>query len=157
MLAPWSDALYACDGKFWLGYPDALDFAGLKVTQTAKSMPGVHRVKVDPHSTVMAFDRFGELAAGGNSGFQAVNLAAQAGAARIVLVGFDYNAASGLHWHGSHPPGMNNPSQANLSAWRANLDGSAALLASLGVDVVNVSPQSSLTAFRRATLSESLK
>ena len=155
-MAPWADALYACDGKFWLGYPDALDFAGLKVTQSAKTMPGVEKVKVDPHSTRMLFDRFGRLGAGGNSGFQAVNLAAQAGAARIVLVGFDYSLARGEHWHGRHPQGMNNPSELNMRTWRANLDGSAALLSSLGVEVLNASPYSSLTAFEKRPLEDCL-
>lgn len=119
-------------------------------------MPDVQRVKVDAKSSVMAFERFGDLAAGGNSGFQAVNLAAQAGAARIVLVGFDYSSAGGVHWHGKHPSGMNNPSEANLATWRGNLDRSAGLLSALGVEVLNASPYSSLTAFEKRPLEDCL-
>lgn len=147
LLVPWADALYACDGAFWLRYEDALAFPGLKVTQTAKGLPGVHKVQVESAHRSMLFDRFGQLGAGGNSGFQAVNLAAQAGAARIVLVGFDYSLARGVHWHGKHPPGMNNPSERNMVRWAEDLDRAAPLLASLGVEVLNASPYSSLRAY----------
>lgn len=157
LLVPWADALYACDGAFWLRYPEALRFAGLKITQTSKGLPGVHKVDVESAHRSMLFERFGHLGAGGNSGFQAVNLAAQAGAARIVLVGFDYSLAHGVHWHGAHPPGMNNPSERNMARWAEDLDRAAPLLAALGVDVLNVSPTSTLRAFRRATLQEALQ
>lgn len=155
-LVPWADALYACDGAFWLRYEDALAFPGLKVTQTAKGLPGVHKVKVEAAHRSMLFDRFGQLGAGGNSGFQAVNLAAQAGAARIVLVGFDYSLARGVHWHGKHPVGMNNPSERNMARWADDMDRAAPLLASLGVEVLNASPYSSLRAFEKRPLEDCL-
>lgn len=108
---------------------------------------GLHLVSVGIGRRSMAFDRFGVLGAGGNSGFQAVNLAAQAGAKQILLVGFDYSLARGVHWHGRHVAGLNNPSAKNVAAWAADLDRAAPLLASLGVDVVNCSPHSSLRAY----------
>lgn len=157
-LTPWADLLYAADGMFWTKDEGARAFPGLKVTQAAKDAGrfGLECVDVSPSRRTMAFDRFGVLGSGGNSGFQAVNLAAQAGAARIVLVGFDYSLARGVHWHGRHPPGLNNPSAVNCDRWRADMDGAAPLLAGLGVDVLNASPHSSLTAFEKRPLWECL-
>lgn len=158
-LAPWADVLYGADGLFWTRDAGARAFPGLKVTQAVNDAAkyGLHCVKVEARRRSMAFERFGELGAGGNSGFQAVNLAAQAGASRIVLVGFDYSLARGVHWHGRHPPGLNNPSELNCARWRADLDAAAPLLASLGVEVLNASPYSSLTAFEKRPLRECLK
>jgi hypothetical protein len=150
--------VYGADGLFWVNDEAARAGPWLKVTQHIKDAAryGLHCVKLTPKRRTMAFERYGEIGSGGNSGFQAVNLAAQAGAARIVLVGFDYTTARGVHWHGKHPAGMNNPSERNCERWRGDLDACAGLLAGLGVDVLNVSPQSTLTAFRRATLIEAL-
>jgi hypothetical protein len=157
-LAPFADLLYAADGLFWLKDEGARAFPGLKVTQSLKDARryGLQTVKLEAQSRTMQFERFGEIGAGGNSGFQAVNLVAQTGAARIVLVGFDYSLARGVHWHGRHPPGMNNPSEKNVARWAADMDRAAPLLASLGVDVVNASPHSSLRAFPVRPLSECL-
>lgn len=158
-LAPFADLLYAADGAFWRNDAGARAFPGLKVTQTLRDARryGLETVKLNASTRTMLFEAFGEIGAGGNSGFQAVNLVAQTGAARIVLVGFDYSLERGVHWHGKHPPGMNNPSASNLSRWAGDLDRAAPLLAAMGVDVLNVSPHSSLTAFRRCTLEEALK
>ncbi len=158
-LAPWSDVLYAADGLFWANDEGARAFPGLKITQSLKDADrfGLKCVKVAASRRSMAFDRFGEIGSGGNSGFQAVNLAAQAGASRIVLVGFDYSLARGVHWHGPHPPGMNNPSGVNCARWRADLDAAAPLLQSLGIEVLNASPYSTLTAFEKRPLRECLR
>lgn len=104
----------------------------------------------------MAFEKFGTLGAGGNSGFQAVNLAVQTGAARVALIGFDMNLAGGIHWHGRHKPGLNNPTTQVIAGWRQDLDAMAPKLAALGVEVVNLSAQSALAAYPRMTLEEAL-
>lgn len=93
---------------------------------------------------------------GGNSGFQAVNLAAHFGVRRIVLVGFDMQLRTGIHWHGRHGRGLNNPTRHNVERWRRVLDQAAPALAALGVEVVNVSPVSALTAYPKMSLEEAL-
>lgn len=75
---------------------------------------------------------------------------------KIILVGFDMRIDLGIHWHGRHPPGMNNPSQANVIKWRAVLDGVAGQLSDLGVTVINCSPVSSLAAYPKMTFAEAL-
>lgn len=93
---------------------------------------------------------------GRNSGFQAINLAARFGCTRILLVGFDYSLRHGSHWHGNHPPPLTNPRQATVDEWRAILDGEADALADAGIEVINCSPSSALSRFRRLSLMEAL-
>jgi sugar phosphate isomerase/epimerase len=101
-------------------------------------------------------DRVGEVGWGGNSGFQALNLAVQFGARKIVLVGFDLNLDQGVHWHGPHPGRLNNPTRDSLARWARVLDAQAPLLERLGVEVVNASPASALTKFRKVPFEEAL-
>lgn len=101
-------------------------------------------------------DRFGEIGWGSNGGFQALNLAIQFGASRIILVGFDMSLRKGVHWHGSHAPGLSNPRQASVDKWRAQLDAQAPVLDRIGIEVINSSPHSALTAFRRVPFLEAI-
>lgn len=100
---------------------------------------------------------FGVLGWGGNGGFHALNLAVQFGAKRIVLVGYDMRCDLGLHWHGKHPTGLNNPTPRNVERWRRVIDEAAPILAALGVTVINASPVSMLTAYPKMSLSEALE
>lgn len=110
------------------------------------------RIKPGPCGHVASGSRNG----GGNSGFQAFNLAVQFGAKRIALVGFDMRCDLGVHWHGRHPGHMNNPRESNFQKWRAGFSESAPIAASLGVTVANCSPVSTLTAFPIMSLEEAL-
>jgi hypothetical protein len=99
----------------------------------------------------------GILGDGGNSGFQAINLAVQCGATKLILVGFDMRLDRGIHWHGRHCGGLNNPNGANIARWRFIIDGSAPRLAELGVSVINASAVSALEAFPKMSLTEALQ
>lgn len=134
------------------------EFEGIKVTQdrTAAERFGLELVTLRGDCHEMLVDRPGVLGWFGNSGSQAVNLAVQLGAARVVLVGFDMNLDAGVHWHGLHPGRMNNPRGCAVAEWAARLDRQALALAELGVEVLNTSPTSSLKAFRKVSLQEAL-
>ena len=99
----------------------------------------------------------GSVGFGGNSGFHAVNLALQWGARRIVLVGFDYSLAKGVHWHGRHGGKLNNPTELVVRKWRQRLDAAAPTLARLGIEVFNTSATSALTAYPYRPLSEAIQ
>lgn len=94
---------------------------------------------------------------GGNSGFQALNLAIQFRATRVVLVGFDMNLDRGVHWFGRHPQGLNNPTAENCLQWRLRLDGVAESIKALGVKVLNCSPVSALENYPKMSLAEALE
>ncbi|MDZ4376476.1 MAG: hypothetical protein U1C74_34260 [Phenylobacterium sp.] len=158
-LAPWADALYACDDAWWRARRGVPDFPGLKICgdeRTPKAFPEIRRVRPNANVDAILMREAGRIGYGGNSGFQAVNLALQFGSRRIVLVGFDLHLADGVHWHGRHAANLNNPSAQSLARWAVTLDRQAPAIAALGVEVLNTSPQSALTAYRKVPLEEAL-
>lgn len=98
----------------------------------------------------------GYIGAGGNSGFQAINLAVQLGARRIVLVGFDMRVDNGVHWHGEHRTELGNPGLDNVIKWRRILDEAAGDLAGMGIEIINASACSALTAYPIMSLEKAL-
>lgn len=155
-LAPWADALYACDGAWWRLNNGVPEFEGLKITADvgAARAYGLRRVDLARGEERIIFEPRGRLGWAGNSGFHAVNLAAQFGASHIILVGFDMHLAAGAHWHGPHPKGMNNPDQTTIRRWRRVLDGAADDLEDHGIEVLNASAGSALEAYRKIDLSD---
>lgn len=55
----------------------------------------------------------------------------------------------GYHWHGRHPGGLNNPKQAGVDKWRANLDMQRPVLDKMGIRLIIGSPNSRLTAYEK--------
>lgn len=153
--------LYAADADFWRAYAEAHALPGLKVSsdpRSALAWPQIQPVHLAPGpnggpAMLPVRGPLGTIAGGGNSGFQAVNLAAQLGATRILLIGFDM---AGPHWHGDHARGLRNPADATLDRWRRTLDAAAPVYRGWGVDVVNLSASSTLSAYRRSSLEDAL-
>lgn len=85
---------------------------------------------------------------GGNSGYQAINLAYLWGANRIILLGFDMRRVDNrAHWFGDHPraKGFHNP--VAFEHWIRMFDGLARDLKREGVEVINCTPGSALRCF----------
>jgi hypothetical protein len=142
-LAPWADMLYASDLKWWMHYKaHALAFEGLKVTirtvlpfKEVLSLEQSRNVPFDPRPT--------HLVSGGNSGYQAVHIAAQRGAGRILLCGFDMRHVGNCkHWFGAHSGKLN--TAMNYKQWIDNFSALAADLTARGVRLVNCTPRSAL-------------
>lgn len=86
---------------------------------------------------------------GGNSGYQAMNLAYLMNASRIYLLGYDMQKIGCLsHWHGDHPRCM--PSRQAFDSWVLQFDALASDLKAEGVQVVNLSRETALSCFDRA-------
>ncbi len=175
VLAPWADILYACDRLFWMyRAPERTAFAGRRMMR----MDGGRVIGDPPVHQVAVLEQTGEILPnflgdgggpgwGGNSGFQALNLAVQLGASRsssepaasdsamkhtIVGVGLDFN---GGHWHphgadDADPPGK----AAQLLRWARTFDAQAPRLAGLGVRYIDTSPHRALSAYEKMTLPE---
>lgn len=164
-LAPWADALYAADSDWWTLKKGCREFRGLRISQSdeaAKRYGGIHNVTLVRKGSIIRTPK-GVIGAGSddrgtgaNSGFQALNLAVQFGASKIVLVGYDMTATHGCHWHGRHPDGMNNPTSVGLAQWGRVIDRNARFLAEIGVKVINASPISALQNFPKMTLEQAL-
>lgn len=109
-LAPWADVLYAADAKWWKWHQDVPDAAlpARKYTLQRTAIayrPSVELLAWDGHAGLTTNPAYVRL--GGHSGYQAINVALHLGAARIVLLGYDMQAAGDgrQHFHGAHPDG----------------------------------------------------
>jgi len=156
-LASWADVLYAADARWWSHHNGVPSFKGPKFSIDAPNDPvkwpdvqvlantGLVGLELDPAG----------LRAGFNSGYQAINLAVHLGAARILLLGYDMSlAADGKsHWFGEHPQGWPaSPYEQMREAFNTLVEP----LQEIGVEVVNCSRRTALTAFRCASLDDEL-
>lgn len=113
-------------------------------------------MKYEPEKTEgLSFDPE-TLHTGGNSGYQAINLAVLLGAARILLLGYDMKTGPNgeKHWHPDHAG--RNPGESQFSGWRAAFPTMLPDLARAGVAVINCTPGSALTCFPQARIEEFL-
>lgn len=156
-LVPWARCLYAGDLQWWERYgAEAADFAGEKWTrdETAAIRYRLHYVR-RKEGLGLCRER-GHVHSGGNSGYQAVNLAYHFGARKIVLLGFDMHRRDGGHWHGEHE-GMLSAPQSHIVIWRRAFESLAFDLRAAGVDVVNATEGTALTCFPRVPMSQALR
>lgn len=149
--APWADVLYAADAKWWNTYADrAFKFAGLKITGLTSNHPS--EVKKLAYSANAPFDeRPTHIVSGGNSGYQAVHVAAHFGASRILLFGFDMREVNKRrHYFGNHPAPCN--SAGRFPTWIRNFAALAQALEKRGVQLVNCTPGSALRGLKVSTV-----
>lgn len=153
--APWADVLYACDAPWWrLHHAEVQQvFNGALWTQDKEATREFGVNCVESMNLPGLGKRTGVIHQGANGGYQAVNLAFQAGAKKIILLGFDMQ---GNHWHGPYTNGLPNTAPNLFSSWIKNFERLAADLAQAGVDVVNCSPGSALKSFPVASLEQAL-
>lgn len=154
-LAPWADCFYSADHKWWQHRKGEPDFKGLKVALEDDLPRGVLRMRYRNFEGLERDRAY--LAQGGNSGYQAVNLAYHLGARRILLLGYDMQLTGGRsHWHGDHPDGLNNPAPPLIAEWVKAFATLAKELDVEGIDVVNCTRDTALTCFPMAKLEEIL-
>jgi len=97
------------------------------------------------------------VAWGWNTGSSSINLAVHFGVRQIILLGFDmsWGIASQSHWHRGH--GNEHRPRPNYSKWIKGLSVLAKDAAGLGIEIINCSPGSAITAFPVAELKDVLK
>lgn len=163
-LAPWADVLYSSDRYWWKFHQGVPSFAGYKAGIEYSPGRGPHELRalmpqlaIYRHTGHQGVEMRpdGLRTCGQNSGGAAVNLAVHLGARRIVLLGYDMGDVTGKkHFFGAHPPALNAPH--NFPQWRAAFDTMAAPLRDAGVEVLNCTRTTSLTAFPCVPLEEAL-
>jgi len=179
--APWAELLYFADAKFYDWHRLGVAMPGLGMDAAAvrnafRSFPGqrcsiLHNVgRIDDDSIHLLRNLHGtgntrgadlisldpeKIATGRNSGYQALNISILAGAAKVLLLGFDGSVDQGgaTHWHGGHPKAT--PNSAYEMYRRAFSEGEKAVKET-GVRVLNCSPGTKITAFDRAELRQAL-
>ncbi len=104
-LAPWADLLYGCDAKWWEWHEGVPDFKGIKVCLrycvAGNGCEGKWTEDLYPDIKSLAYDGIegistipGLVKSGKDSGYQAIQLAIQLGAEKIVLLGYDMKSES---------------------------------------------------------------
>jgi hypothetical protein len=141
--------LYACDYNWWKHHFEHIKFKGELWTQDLKAK------KEFPLSWVLGRSKNGLgvdcVHFGGNSGYQAINLAYLWGAKRIILLGFDCKPVDGKdHWFGQHEKGLTQVQPYQL--WLNNFTQLAKDLQARGVEVINASPDTALQCFNKAKI-----
>ncbi len=164
-LIPTADVLYAGDETWWDYHADKINRtserwsahgdASFNDKRAAKEKYGLHLVRgveaegfsMDP--SVIHY--------GGNSGFQAINLAIHmlGGKGRIILVGFDMRAIKGKrHFFGEHPKELVSTKN-GYKNWPPRFDVAAKMLPP-GLEIINCTPGSALKCFPQMSLAEAL-
>lgn len=163
-LCPWTDMVYGCDKPWWDFRHGLQQFKGYKVAWGGSPLdwPDIHKVEIvkvgREYSQRIEMGKVGTIGGGGNSGFQAMNLAIQFGARRILLVGFDMTDQGGLHWYGRNNwPMANNPARDSFERWISAFNAAVPTLREIGVEVFNASAYSALTCFPKVTVADFLK
>lgn len=159
-LAPHADMLYAGDGPFWQVHQGARMFTGRKVSLFAEGSSS--RRSLLPPDDVMMLKNTGitgfdpdpsALRSGKNSGYAALHLAAHTGARRVLLCGYNMG---GRNWHARYAVPLRNTKPEQYAVWRPLFGQLAAALASLGIEVLNVTPGSALDAFPMVAFEDAL-
>ncbi len=157
-----SDAVYPCwfadicfssDAKWWDHHLGVPSFKGQKVSRNCLGRYDVYYLRETGDT---GFDPTpGTVRHGSNSGHQAVHLAAQLGAGRIVLVAMDFSDGGARdHWFGLHRGSMDMYSE--TEKWRSALRVLTAELANREIEVVNASLASTITWLPMTTLESAL-
>jgi hypothetical protein len=145
-LCPWAEVVYGCDEPWWRDRKGLPNYRGVKLAydQKCSKYKGINLIKIEVKKDALLMDEPGTVGCGGNSGFQAFNLAAQFGATGICLIGFDMTIGDKLHWYGRNKwAGANNPTEANYRKWRKTFENAAPTAKSFGIDVVTVASRES--------------
>lgn len=152
-IAPKADILYATDAAWHMHHKGVPDFAGVKVGYQGPGPAGVIWLQ---GSGGEGYDpRLGYVRHGQGSGYAAVHLAAQLGARRIVLVGFDGRPVNGLaHYFGEHDRAIRKPMP--FGVWLERFAVLATELKKRGVEVLNATPGSALRCFPTVRLEDIL-
>jgi hypothetical protein len=154
-LAPWADMMIGGDRKWWDWVDGARWFKKPRYTahrSAAAEIP--HLIYLQP-TGLSGFEwEFGKIRTGGNSGYVAIQLAAQLGARQIVLLGYDMQPSDtgSDHWHAPHPDG----SHPGYALCAPRFDSLVEPLAARQIAVYNCSPATALRAFPCCTLSQVL-
>lgn len=127
-------------------------FPGQRCTLTCTPAgPGEYRLKNSLPDGISTDPR--GIATGWNTGHQALNIATLSGARSILLLGYDAAPAAGRkHAFGEHPDGSVVP----YSFMQDELGKTSAVIARLGVRVINCSAISALTCFEKKSLDAAL-
>ena len=136
-----ADICFSSDAKWWDHNCGLAAFPRIKISRNPLGRYDVQNLHDTGES---GFDPVpGNVRHGSNSGYQAVHLAAQLGAAEIIIAGMDFtNDGARQHWFGLHHGRMDMHS--DTETWRKHFRTLTDALDDLGVSVLNASTISTI-------------
>jgi len=148
-LCDWADGLFAFDLRWWMKYKDEVKeskFSGMKLTYSYNAR-ALDLISLDGSEW---FEHFG------NSGSSIISLAINAGAKRVVLLGYDCMKEDGKsHWHGEHPEGFGNCK--SIGIWPKQFEMVKSFAKNRDVEIINCSRKTALGCFQRMELEDALQ
>lgn len=166
MIGNWIDMVFFGDVGFFLKHQEGLaKFPGLRVSchpNTAK-VNWVKTLLRDKNHPRGISSSPSMVSWNGNSGAAAISLAVHAGAARVILLGFDMklDQQKNQHWHNVY--GRNNrdisPKRLKSLPFERHLRGFAEIQKDakrMGVEIINCCPDSAISEFKKFTLKQLL-
>lgn len=167
MIGDWIDMVFFGDGGFFLKHKaDLAKFPGLKVTCHAgangdKWVKFLARDGRKPRGISSAPNL---VSWNSNSGAAAISVAAWSGAKRIILLGFDMSLSEDnrQHFHNAYGRGVidiKDQRRLRKLPFEKHLRGFSDIAndaRAMGVEIINASPNSSITQFRKVTVKEIL-
>jgi len=164
LVGDWIDMIYFGDPGFFDNHQLGLsNFPGLKIS-SCPSMASVPWVKFIPRDLSRKFgisNRPNQIIWNGNSGGAAISIAANAGAKRIVLLGFDMDldASNMKHWHNLYGVGVVSLAKMHKLPFDKHKLGFAKIMIDAkkrGIEILNASPNSAIKEVPKVTVKELL-
>lgn len=166
----WIDIVFYGDGGFyWKNKNELRTFPNLKVTcnpNTNPRRPGVINVKyvlMDKTHPMGITTKRNMVSWNMNSGAAAINFAYHLGVKRIYLLGFDMKLSGDAlhqHWHAEYIAKTNNALSPRRLPFKRHLSGFTPIAndaRKLGLEIINVNPDSAIVQFPRVKLEDVLR
>lgn len=154
----WADWLHACDFKWWSWHIQTVQhFAGIKTT-LSETTPDAWVDGWLEETGVQGYDpEPGKIRHGSNGGYQAMHLAIDAGASRIVIAGIDCTKGpeGQTHCHGGHENHRGHVDHEGTMA--PNFETLVPALKQKRISAANVSDRSVLRCFAKMSIEEALR
>lgn len=145
-LAPWADAVYAADGDWWQLKNGLPEYTGEKIGLEEKICEK-YGLTCQKYDAKLVWGSGDTIATGGNSGFQAVNIAVNRGATKVILLGYDMGYSTNKHWWTGQFKRDCRPS--NYKDWIDKFTKAAPLIPA---EIINCTRETALNCFKRADL-----
>jgi hypothetical protein len=165
LIGDWIDMVFFGDGNFFLqNFEKLAAFPGLKVSCDSKSVKygWVKNMARDGNKNLGLTTKPGYVSWNFNSGCAAINVAANAGAKRIILLGFDMKLDNSnlQYWHDLYGKGTEMTERRLMGLpFERHLRGFPAIAADAkarGIEILNGSPDSAIEQFPKFTVKELL-
>lgn len=162
MIGEWVDIVFFGDGSFFDAHKERLYmFSNLKVSSVPKTekFSWIKTLNKDPSHPFGISTHPATVSWNKNSGASAISVAVHTGAKRIFLLGFDMKLVDNKqHFHSVYN-GNGEPKNKVKLPFQRHLQGFSTIATDaerMGVEIINVNPDSAITNFRKVNLQEAL-